>query len=105
MTAGQDDQPPAQDAAEADRLDGYNWDADAAPPPPEYLQLWVEVGEGIDKNQTGTKFAAENRFLLQSFLYVETFSIHFPIVHVIIAAEGSKPAAAKKPLSCIAAGC
>jgi hypothetical protein len=30
----------------------YNWD-EAVPPSPEVLQLWTEVGNGLDKNQTG----------------------------------------------------
>lgn len=30
----------------------YTWE-DALPPVSEVLQLWTEVGNGLDKNQTG----------------------------------------------------
>jgi hypothetical protein len=30
----------------------YAWD-DSPPPPPETVRLWTEVGNGIDKSQTG----------------------------------------------------
>ena len=31
----------------------YEWN-DAEPPPSETLNQWIEVGNGIDKSQTGT---------------------------------------------------
>jgi hypothetical protein len=31
----------------------YAWD-DTRRPPPDTLRLWTEVGNGIDKSQTGT---------------------------------------------------
>lgn len=30
----------------------YKWE-EGTPPTPEVLQLWTEVGNGLDKNQTG----------------------------------------------------
>lgn len=34
----------------------YEWN-DAEPPPSETLNQWIEVGNGIDKSQTGTMIA------------------------------------------------
>ena len=34
----------------------YEWN-DAEPPPTETLNQWIEVGNGIDKSQTGTTMA------------------------------------------------
>lgn len=44
----------------------YTWDA-SHPPSPDILKLWTEVGNGIDKSQTG-EFSWMQILLLQSFL-------------------------------------
>jgi hypothetical protein len=31
----------------------YEWPTNVAPPPPEVLHLWTEVGNGLEKSQTG----------------------------------------------------
>jgi hypothetical protein len=31
----------------------YKWPTNVAPPPPEVLHLWTEVGNGLEKSQTG----------------------------------------------------
>ena len=36
----------------SDAESGYQYDSSAAAPP-EVAQLWIEVGNGLDKNQTG----------------------------------------------------
>ena len=40
-------------AANEEDGDPYVWD-DGPQPSPEVMQLWVEVGNGLEKNQTGT---------------------------------------------------
>lgn len=42
----------ANSTNETDDVRSYNWTG-SHPPPQETLQLWIEVGNGIDKNQTG----------------------------------------------------
>jgi hypothetical protein len=40
--------------AEHETLDAsYQYDSSVVAPP-EVIQLWIEVGNGLDKNQTGT---------------------------------------------------
>lgn len=57
-------------AAEVDNNDAqpYTWE-ERPPPDPEVLQLWTEVGNGLEKNQTGGFIVAGLRgcFSVQSF--------------------------------------
>ena len=40
-------------AEEDDDAKPYSWE-EGISPAPEVIQLWTEVGNGLDKNQTGT---------------------------------------------------
>lgn len=50
-----------------DDVQPYSWQ-DSHPPPQETLQMWIDVGNGIDKNQTGElKFSSSFFFILFYF--------------------------------------
>ena len=52
----------------------YKW-VEKHPPPPEILRLWTEVGNGLDKSQTGELSSPKLGVILARSPGVEIFSI------------------------------
>jgi hypothetical protein len=58
----------------------YVWDAGHPPPSQDTLRLWTEVGNGIDKSQTGAFVFVFPRVQSFGFWGCEFFSIFAPRV-------------------------
>lgn len=53
MTAGGGEETASSDPSALVTAAPPEWNENHAVPPPEVLTLWTQVGDGIDKNQTG----------------------------------------------------